>query len=65
MCDNSNEQHEVVRLSAFILQYGTQEDVEKLTKTVHSIAEEIQARAKEDSPIKMMPHSKRESFILI
>lgn len=55
MCDNSKEQHEVVRLSEFILQYGTQEDVQSLTKTVHSIAEEIQARAKEDSPIKMMP----------
>ncbi len=52
MCDDSKEQHEVIRLAEFILQYGTQEDVQNLTKTVHAIAEEIQARARvrEDIP---------------
>ena len=58
MCDGPNEQHEVVRLAGFILQYGTQEDVQNLTKTVHTIAEGIQAKARvrEDLPvIKLTP----------
>lgn len=50
MCDDSKEIHEAVRLAEFILQYGTQEEVKDLTKTVRSIAEGIQARANESIP---------------
>lgn len=50
MCDDSKEQHELVRVVEFVLQYGTQEDIQNLTKAVNVLAEEIQAKAKVNIP---------------
>lgn len=58
MCDGPEELNEVVRLAGFILQYGTEEEVQSLTQTVKDIAEDIQARAnvRPDLPvIKLTP----------